>query len=94
MGLGRRYGNHCIPAIRCNGRTSPARFGPLVRTKQAIAHADGASGTAEITTTACAMGPSSVTVTSMRALKPAGVMALSRASAPPVSSWSAGPTAD
>src|SRR5215471_18942431 len=43
------------------------------------------SGTAEMTTNACANGPSSVTVTSMRASQPGGVIALSRSSAPPVS---------
>src|SRR5215813_6360123 len=43
------------------------------------------SGTAEITTNAWASGPSSVTVTSMRASWPAGVIALRRSSAPPVS---------
>ena len=35
----------------------------------------GARGTAEITTIACAIGPSSVMVTSMRASQPAGVIA-------------------
>src|SRR5438445_4909708 len=44
---------------------------------------EGVRGTAEITTSACAIGPSSVRVTSMRASQSAGVMALSRASAPP-----------
>ena len=42
-------------------------------------------GTAEITTKAWAIGPSSVMVRSMRGSQPAGVIALRRASAPPVS---------
>src|SRR5262249_59945895 len=45
----------------------------------------GTGGAAEIPATDCAIGPSSVTVTSRRASQPAGVMAWSRASAPPVS---------
>ena len=43
------------------------------------------AGLREITTNAWAIGPSSVMVKSMRGSQPAGVMALSRASAPPVS---------
>ncbi len=50
-----------------------------------VRHGDGVRGTAEITTSACAIGPSSVMVTSMRASQPGGVIACSRASAPPVS---------
>ena len=38
-----------------------------------------------MTTIACAIGPSSVMVTSIRASQPAGVIACSRVSAPPVS---------
>ena len=43
------------------------------------------AGTAEIMTMACAVGPSSVSETSIRASHPGGVIAFSRASAPPVS---------
>jgi hypothetical protein len=38
-------------------------------------YGDGVRGTAEITTSACAIGPSSVMDTSMRASQPTGVMA-------------------
>src|SRR5436190_23254692 len=41
------------------------------------------SGTAEMTTNACASGPSSVTVTSIRASWPAGLIALHRSTSPP-----------
>src|SRR6185312_7773147 len=43
-----------------------------------------AAGTAVMTTIACAVGPSSVSDTSIWALHPGGVIAASRASAPPV----------
>src|SRR4051812_5139657 len=46
---------------------------------------DNARGTALMTTSACAIGPSSVMVRSIRASQPSGVIAASRASAPPVS---------
>ena len=45
----------------------------------------GARGTAEITTNAKAVGPSSVMLMSICASHPAGVIACSRLSAPPVS---------
>src|SRR5437764_2692317 len=62
---------------------APAARKPTLRRR--ASYADEPRGTAEITTTACAIGPSSVRVTSMRASQFAGVIALSRASAPPVS---------
>src|SRR5215470_2107220 len=59
---------------------------PLVLGRSTAARDQGDPiGTAEITTSACAIGPSSVMVTSFRASQPAGVIALSRLSAPPVS---------
>src|SRR6185312_15118138 len=45
----------------------------------------GGARVAEIITIACAVGPSSVKETSIRATQPAGVIDLRRASAPPVS---------
>src|SRR5436305_15212228 len=47
---------------------------------------DDLRGIAEIMTRACATGPSSVIVTSIRASQPGGVIASSRLRAPPVSS--------
>src|SRR5207245_45716 len=61
-----------------------ARGTPLGREPAVDRYVDCMSGTAEITTTACAIGPSSVMVASMRALQPDRVMALRHPSAPPV----------